>query len=237
MRPCIVWKFACRTVAFALAGSSIGNGVAARGIPQFARAVVAGEARVIDGDTIQVAGVRIRLEGIDAPETGQSCQWPDGSDWNCGNVASAELEKLVRGQTVSCDPSGLDKYGRTLAICFVAEHEINAAMVERGLAWAFVRYSTRYVATEAAAREARVGIWHGAATPAWSFREQLWSQAVVEAPHDCAIKGNSGRKGLIYHMPWSPWYRKVRMDNGARKRWFCSESEAVQAGFRPALWR
>ena len=199
--------------------------------------VIAGPARVVDGDTLQVAGTRIRLEGIDAPETSQTCTDRAGGAWNCGNVASAELEKLVRDQIVSCDGTGLDKYGRTLAVCFVGDLQLNAEMVRRGLAWAFVRYSSRYVADEQAARQHQVGIWQGSATPAWTWREQLWSAALAEAPAGCAIKGNVGRNGAIYHTPWSPWYAKVRMDSGGAKRWFCSEAEATAAGFRPALWR
>lgn len=236
MRSCYVWKFACRTVALALAGSVLVDGATARGVPAPFRAVVAGDARVVDGDTLQVADTRIRLEGIDAPETGQTCSRADGSLWGCGNAASAELERLVRGQTVSCDATGLDKYGRTLAVCFVAGIDINADIVKRGFAWAFVRYSSRYTAQEAEARAAHAGIWQGAATPAWEYREQQWLAAAADAPRDCAIKGNVGRNGAIYHMPWSPWYAKVRMDAGHGKRWFCSESEALAAGFRPALW-
>ncbi len=252
MRTCRVWKFACRTVAIAPTGSGIfaavmlaaGMGTsllppgpaAARSPSGPAHGVVAGHARVVDGDTLQVGPSRVRLEGIDAPETSQTCVDGAGAIWNCGNVAAAELEKLVRHQVVSCDASGLDKYGRTLAVCYVGELDLNAEMVRRGLAWAFVRYSQRYVADEQAARQRHVGIWAGDAQPAWAWREQQWTAALSEAPAGCAIKGNHGRNGAIYHTPWSPWYAKVRME-GSGKRWFCSEAEASAAGFRPALWR
>lgn len=237
MRYCNVWKFACRTVAIALAGSVVTGSAAARGMAHYSPAVVAGIARVVDGDTLEVAGIRIRLEGIDAPESDQTCERGDGTSWACGSAASAELERMVRGQTVGCDPTGLDKYGRTLAVCYVGETEINAAMVESGHAWAFVRYSTRYVAAEQKARAGHAGIWQGPATPAWDWRQQQWASAAADAPANCAIKGNVGRNGSIYHMPWSRWYGKVRMDSGHGKRWFCSEDEALAAGFRPALWR
>lgn len=237
MRICYVEKFACRTVALALAGSVVSGPSDARGPAPSLRAMVAGEARVIDGDTIEIAGVRIRLEGIDAPETGQTCSKADGTSWSCGNAAAAALERMVRGQTVSCDGTGLDKYGRTLAVCFVAEHEINADLVAQGHAWAFVRYSSRYVAEEASARAAHAGLWQGEAVPAWEYRRQQWTSAAAEVPRDCAIKGNVGHNGAIYHMPWSPWYAKVRMDTGHGKRWFCTEADAQAAGFRPAFWR
>lgn len=243
MRSCIV-AFACRTVALALAGSvgwaawtslpATSRGLAHGSTPG---AIISGTARVIDGDTIEIGGRRIRLHGIDAPETGQTCLDHQGEPWNCGNVAAAELEKTVRHQTVNCDDRGLDKYGRTLAVCFVAGLDLNAEMVRRGLAWAFVRYAQTYVGQEAEARQAAVGIWSGASTPAWTWREQQWTASVNEAPAGCAIKGNVGRNGAIYHMPWSPWYAKVKMDGTSNKRWFCNEADAVAAGFRPALWR
>ncbi len=93
---------------------------------------LAGFARVIDGDTIAIDGTRIRLEGIDAPETGQTCKRKWLGSWPCGAGATDALQRLLQGRTVSCDPRGLDKYGRTLAICFVDGHDINAGMVREG---------------------------------------------------------------------------------------------------------
>ncbi len=107
-------------------------------------------------------------------------------------------------------------------------------MVREGLAWAFVKYSQSYVQQEAEARLARVGIWQGDAEPAWVYREKRWAGAEQEAPKGCAIKGNVTEHGHIYHMPWSPWYGKVKIEETKGERWFCSESEAIAAGWRPA---
>jgi endonuclease YncB( thermonuclease family) len=199
-----------------------------------AQSALAGTARVIDGDTIELAGRHVRLEGIDAPETAQTCgRWLIGT-WPCGQAAGDALEKLIGGQTVSCDSRGLDKYGRTLGVCFVAGRDINAEMVREGYAWAFVKYSTSYVQEEAEARALHVGIWQGKAEPAWEFREHRWAGAEQAAPNGCAIKGNVTARGRIYHMPWSPWYGKIRIDEAKGKRWFCTEAEALAAGWRPA---
>ena len=199
---------------------------------------IVGAARVIDGDTIVIDGTRIRLEGIDAPEAGQSCQRKWFGAWSCGTVATAALAKLIDGRTIACEGRGLDKYGRTLGVCFAGGVELNAEMVRRGYAWAFVRYSSAYVAHEAEARAAKAGIWEGLAQPAWDFRAGRWQVAETAAPEGCAIKGNVTGSGRIYHMPWSPWYDKVRMDDmGKGKRWFCSETEALAAGWRPAQTR
>jgi endonuclease YncB( thermonuclease family) len=190
-----------------------------------------GMARVIDGDTIGIGETRVRLEGIDAPETAQTCQRRWFGSWPCGTAATAQLSKIIGDRPVTCAPRGLDKYGRTLAVCFVEGHDINAMMVRQGYAWAFVKYSRSYVLEEAQARIEAVGIWQGEAVPAWEFRARRW--AVADAPQGCAIKGNVTKHGRIYHMPWSPWYAQIRIEPEKGKRWFCTEAEAVAAGWRP----
>ena len=196
-----------------------------------------GIARVVDGDTIDVGTTRVRLEGIDAPESGQTCHRRFIGSWACGNSATDHLRKLVEGRTVECDNRGSDKFGRVLGVCYAGGVDINATMVREGLAWAFVRYSSTYVAVEQEARAARRGIWTADNTPAWDYRRNAWDVADDRAPKGCAIKGNAGRNGLIYHMPWSPWYDRERMDGagtGSGKRWFCTEAEAIAAGYRAA---
>ncbi|MBS0244532.1 MAG: thermonuclease family protein [Proteobacteria bacterium] len=198
------------------------------------RATITGLARVIDGDTIVVGGLHVRLEGIDAPESEQTCTGRDGRPWPCGADATRTLSHLVGDAVVACEERGLDKYKRVLGVCFAGNLELNAEMIQRGLAWAFVRYSSAYVSQEARARQARVGIWSGTAQPAWEYRAQKWHTAESTAPAGCAIKGNVTANGRIYHMPWSPWYDRVHMDDSKGKRWFCSEAEAIQAGWRAA---
>lgn len=195
---------------------------------------VTGLARVIDGDTIVIDGEHVRLEGIDAPEAAQSCGRRSGGTWKCGNAASEALAALVARRQVTCESRGNDKYGRMLGVCLVDGVDINAKMVREGFAWAFVKYSRSYVQEEAEARTAKVGIWQGEAEPAWVFREKHWAGAEQVAPQGCAIKGNVTEHGHIYHMPWSPWYGKVKVDAAKGERWFCSEAEALAAGWRPA---
>jgi endonuclease YncB( thermonuclease family) len=197
----------------------------------------AGIARVLDGDTIHVGDTRVRLEGIDAPESAQTCLTATGDAWPCGHAATRAMQAMVEGRQVTCRNHGLEKYGRTLGTCFVDSRNVNAEMIRLGLAWAFARYSQVYVADEAQARAAHVGIWQGASQPAWEYRAKAWTDHAEEAPNGCAIKGNVTASGHIYHMPWSPWYDKVRISGHTNKRWFCSEAEAVAAGWRPAYAR
>jgi endonuclease YncB( thermonuclease family) len=236
-----------RPVAFALAGVSLFTSLLIATAPVLeARSVadvppsgvISGPARVVDGDTIEIGVTRIRLEGIDAPEAGQTCQDRNQRDWKCGEASTKLLITLTAHRDVTCTSRGLDKYGRLLGICAVSGiADINAHMVEQGLAWAFIKYSTSYVEHEARAKSAQRGIWQGQAQTAWDYRRNRWGQSAEVSPQGCAIKGNVSRAGHIYHMPWSPWYEQVVMRPEKGTRWFCSETEAQAAGWRSASAR
>lgn len=123
---------------------------------------IVGHGRVIDGDTIAIGEVRVRLEGIDAPETDQKCVDGNGRDYLCGIAASKALRTLVGNENVSCHPVGKDRYGRVLGVCLNASGaDVNAELVRDGLAVAFRRYSMRYASVEDAARNAKAGLWSG----------------------------------------------------------------------------
>ena len=115
--------------------------------------------------------------------------------------------------------------------------EIGAVLVEEGLAWAFTRYSVDYVEAEAVARQAHIGIWQGDYEAPWDYRARKWAEAAQAAPEGCPIKGNISSGGKIYHPPWSPWYGKTRINTSKGERWFCSEDEAIAAGWRAPVWR
>lgn len=214
-----------RAVALALFGMAAFSSAAS--------ADLSGRAVAIDGDTIEIGDARVRLEGIDAPEAGQSCGRKWVGTWDCGRAALRALNGLIDNQTVTCKSQGRDKYGRVLGLCSAGGKDINAEMVRAGNAWAFVKYSRTYVGAEEEARAARAGIWQGDAEPAWVYREKKWAGAEQVAPDGCAIKGNVTANGHIYHMPWSPWYARVKVDVELGERWFCSEAEAQKAGWRP----
>lgn len=120
-----------------------------------------GTAVPVDGDTLDMRGVRIRLFGIDAPENSQLCWDAQGKTWFCGIGAANKLAQLVSGQTLQCSKKDTDQYGRTVAICFAGGIDVNAEMVRQGFAISYRRYSTRYEADEMAARLAKRGLWAG----------------------------------------------------------------------------
>lgn len=113
-----------------------------------------GEARVIDGDTLDLAGERIRLHAIDAFEADQRC----GTE-ACGQRAEAALNGLIADREVRCEPRDTDRYGRLVAVCHVGGVDMNGWMVARGHAVAYERYGTDYVDEERTARLNRVGAW------------------------------------------------------------------------------
>ena len=125
-----------------------------------AAGAVSGSARVIDGDTLDVGGVRIRLHGIDAPESGQSCR-AGGNRWSCGRDAARALAGRIGGRSIACQERDRDRYGRVVAVCSASGMDLNAWMVAEGWAFAYRRYSKVYVGEESAARAARRGVWRG----------------------------------------------------------------------------
>jgi endonuclease YncB( thermonuclease family) len=162
-------------------------------------ATLEGKADVVDGDTILVEGsVAVRLHGIDAPETLQTCE-RDEKSYDCGKHATAALARLIAGRPVRCELVGRDDFKRALGVCFVAGTEINAVMVKQGWALAFVKYSDAYTPQQTEAETAKAGIWGGTFINPGDWRERK----AEEVKRDCPIKGNISAKGeRIYHMPF-----------------------------------
>lgn len=192
--------------------------------------------RVVDGDTIEINDTVYRINGIDAPEYGQKCG-PVGAMWQCGKEALALMANLVERRDVRCEAIEPDGYGRIVATCYAGDLDLGSEIVRQGLAWAFVRYSNAYVDVENEARQASRNIWSGPAQPAWEYRAARWEVEQQQAPDGCPIKGNISGNGMIYHAPWSPWYTRTKIDLSSGERWFCTEAEAIEAGWRAPRWR
>ena len=131
---------------------------------------LSGPARVVDGDTLNVAGVRVRLDGIDAPESKQRCLDEAGQSFACGETSRRVLTEVLKGKQISCTPLDKDLYGRTIARCCVGRADIGEALVDAGFAFAYRRYSMRYVQAENRARQAVRGFWKGSFDYPWDWR-------------------------------------------------------------------
>jgi endonuclease YncB( thermonuclease family) len=216
-----------------------------------------GVARIVDGDTLAISSTKVRLEGIDAPETDQVCLNASGAHWACGIDARDQLAAHIAGREINCTPSGTDVYRRTLAICYLAGEDLNGWMVQQGWALAYVKYSKAYVHAEEDARTDQRGLWEGAFIAPWDWRHRnnktfilgafsvpidaqkilLGPSATEGAPSpECTIKGIISRNGeRIYHVEHQSSYARIKMDKGAGRRWFCTPEEAEAAGWRRAL--
>ena len=148
-------KIATRMAAVVLIGA-----VAA--VPVLAADLV-GKANIADGGTLFLAGKKIEIAGIVAPETGQMCSRPDASSYACGQMATFALAGIVETQWVTCRPSGEGEGGALRATCFIGPYDIGAEMLRRG--WAVADPSDpasaagNYAEIEAAARAAGRGLW------------------------------------------------------------------------------
>lgn len=197
---------------------------------------IVGKARVIDGDTIDIAGQRIRLFGIDTPEIEQTCM-ANGKQYACGQNASFALSQIVGRHWVYCHEKDRDQYDRIVAVCNLAGAkgpEVNGTMVRTGWALAYRQFSRDYVGLEREARQAKVGLWRGEFVKPWDWRRgKRLSGANDNEPAKCLIKGNIGRRGTrIYHVPGGQYYNRTKISQTKGERWFCSEAEAEAAGWR-----
>lgn len=198
-----------------------------------AAASLKGKADIVDGDTIKVGGLDVRLHGIDAPEGRQTCERA-GKTYPCGKEATKILANLIGGRPVECKIIGKDNFGRILGRCFAGGIELNSKMVSLGWALAFVKYSDTYTADERKARQAKSGLWAGSFDKPWDWR--LGKAQSAETAQDCVIKGNISRGGKrIYHLPFQQFYSRTKIDESKGERWFCTEQNALDAGWRRAL--
>lgn len=136
--------------------------------------VVSGKVRVVDADTLDVGGTRVRLRGIDGVEKNQTCQDNAGTEWPCGQLAFERLDMAFGGEDMRCFVQDTDRYGRAVADCEIAGISVNYWVIRNGWAVAYSRYSRDFEAVEAEARADQIGIFAGTFTPPeeWRFQQK-----------------------------------------------------------------
>jgi endonuclease YncB( thermonuclease family) len=143
-----------------------------------------GQAVVIDGDTLEIHGTRIRLWGIDAPEHDQLCRGDDSDLYRCGSAAANKLDAFIGRRPVYCAPKDIDRYGRTVASCRADAADLGEWLVGQGLALDWPRYSKgQYGAVQRDAESAARGIWAGSYVAPWEYRTCVRSRG---RPADCS---------------------------------------------------
>jgi endonuclease YncB( thermonuclease family) len=132
---------------------------------------LSGQASVIDGDTLEIHGGRIRLWGIDAPESSQLCRNDESLHYQCGAEAANELDAFIARRPVDCSPVSLDQYRRTVAVCSIDGVDLAEWLVRNGLALDWPLYSKgKYDKAQSEADHAGRGIWAGSYVAPWLFR-------------------------------------------------------------------
>ncbi|MDF0522243.1 thermonuclease family protein [Bradyrhizobium yuanmingense] len=148
-----------------------------------------GQASVIERDTLEIHGTRIRLWGIDAPETSQLCRGEDNLPYRCGAKVANELDRFIAGRPVSCGSVGHDVYGRTVATCSVGGVDLGDWLVRGGLAFDWPRYSKgEYDAAQREADHAWRGVWAGSYVVPWLYRTSVIAGG---KPGDCSDNANA----------------------------------------------
>jgi endonuclease YncB( thermonuclease family) len=221
----------------------------------------ANDVSVTDGDTLVVKGVTYRLDGIEAPQTDQTCLDDKGAAWTCGIEARDRLRDHIKKRDVRCTDRGADSAYRKRRIgeCWIVGEttSLNQWMVQEG--WALNLAKGRFKAERDKASANGTGLWKGcfvspealrrftistasllgSACPKannWRIREMLFPEQPA-MPSDCTIKGRIVLRSQvtgyagIYHLPSCRSYERTKQSN----RWFCSEEEAQAEGFRKSL--
>lgn len=199
--------------------------------------------RVIDGDTIELAGgQRVRYIGIDTPETVD----PRKPVQCFGVEASKRNKQLVEGRRVRLekDVGEMDRYGRLVRYVYIGDVFINLELVKYGFAYSYtyppdVKYQDQFTEAERVAREQKKGLW-GSCPVASESQTPATTPTPSISPADqpansCTIKGNINSSGeKIYHIEGCGSYNATKIDEARGERWFCSETDAVAAGWRKA---
>jgi endonuclease YncB( thermonuclease family) len=160
--------------------------------PAFADGLI-GQASIIDGDTLEIHGTRIRLWGIDAPESNQLCRGDDSNQYRCGAKAANELDAFIARRPVDCSPVGLDQYRRTVAVCSIDGVDLGEWLVGKGLALDWPKYSKgKYDKAQREAEHAGRGMWAGSYVEPWLFRACIKRGG---RPGDCSDDANVRKMG------------------------------------------
>ena len=133
--------------------------------------VYADQLTVTDGDTIRIGEERIRFSGIDAPELKQTCLYQE-IEFNCGEFSKNLLIEKIADQEVSCIRESKDQYGRTLAECFVGKDSLSSYLVREGYAFAYRKYSDKFIADEEHAQSKGNGMWSMQFIFPWEYRRE-----------------------------------------------------------------
>lgn len=190
---------------------------------------VNGRAVVIDSGLLRVGDTPIRLSLLEPVDRDQVCTRAK-KRWRCGDAALAALGRIAAGRNLKCEARPPDAAGISLGTCREAKNDIGAALVKSGYAFAA---TSRYAEEEAEAKVARAGIWSGEADRPDVWRQRVWDEAKLKVTDGCPVKGIMFNGAKVFILPMRAEYDRFRIDPKRGSRWFCSEKEALDAGWKP----
>ena len=161
---------------------------------------ISGSGRAMDGDSLDMAGIVVRLHGVDAPELSQTCS-RRGQSWACGKEASAKMAQLVNGAELRCEQRDVDGYDRIVATCTARQVDLGQAMVEAGLAVALPQFSDRYLGAEARAKAMKLGIWNS------DFQQPADYRSANPRVHRPKRPASTARQPIASPSPAGVYYR------------------------------
>ncbi|MGD9785554.1 MAG: thermonuclease family protein [Hyphomicrobiaceae bacterium] len=202
--------------------------------PDDSSGTLRGTAIALSGDILRIGRRRVRLGAIEAPERGQVCKAESGRTWRCGAASANALSKIVRRKDVVCEIESAETDKLPVASCRVGDEDVAERLVREGHAFAETGFFSRYSNAESEARQARRGLWKGEAERPEDYRAARWEAARKAAPDGCPIKGRVSGRSRTYVLPWSIDYDRVEVRESRGGRWFCSEAEALSAGWKPS---
>jgi|GEM_PF-1472396 len=162
------------------------------------RGVIVGYGIALDGDTIKIGNINVRLVGLDAPELNQKCKTKSGREFLCGKIAKLKLDSYLSEGKTYCQKRGLGALGRLLAECWVVDSDqsynnLNEKMIFSGMAFAHTKFSEEYTVLEGIAKKRQIGIWALEFEYPWEFREQQNSSKFKSSKSFLIPKNNSSR--------------------------------------------
>ncbi len=212
------------------------GGVAASGpVPVMSAASgrIEGKAAALTGDRLRVGADLVRLFGVEAPANGQVCAGAKP----CAASAKAALQKLVSGKRVACElsgrQSGIPSEDVRIATCAINGADVAGQLVRGGYVFATTGLFATYASAEREARSAKAGVWKTEPLRPAEHRTKAWDDAKRASPDGCPIKGTVSGDTKTYYVPWDASYEKAKIRASKGERWFCSETEAHAAGWKP----
>ena len=192
-------------------------------------AEITGKVWIIDGDTLQIEQTFVHLAGIDAPELGQRCLL-EGKEWRCGLEAALALRKLVAFGGVVCTSEHEGAMVR--GACTAAGKDLAEVLLSQGYALALPDAFPAYQAAEAAAKEAKFGLWRGDFVRPEDWRRGARLPGETTDPVFCVVKGTvTEQDQKLFLIPSDDDYHSRDIDPARGERMFCSDDEAILAGW------